>query len=543
MLRGLIMDRPLLISSMLKHAALVSAERELVTRTVEGPIHRTTYAEIEKRARQLANALAALGVGTGDRVATLGWNTFRHYEVYFAASGYGAVTHTLNPRLHPAQLTYIMNHAEDLYVFVDLTFVPLIEAVIGELHGLRGVVVMTDKAHMPDSRIANLLCYETLIDSHSDDYEWPEFDEKTASSLCYTSGTTGHPKGALYSHRSTVLHGYASALPDVMQIGESETILPIVPMFHVNAWGIPYGATLTGAKLVMPGAKLDGASVHELLAAEEVTMTAGVPTVWLSLLDHWHKTGARVPSLKRILIGGSAAPQSMIEAFQDEFGIEVRHAWGMTEMSPLGSLGVLKPKMKNASKAERYRVQRKQGRPIYGVEMRIVDDQGKELPHDGKAFGELQVRGPWITSSYFKLEQSDAHHADGWFSTGDVCTMDADAYIEIVDRAKDVIKSGGEWISTIELENFATSHPDVLQAAVIGVPHPKWDERPLLLVVPRPGRTPTHASLVEHLADKVAKWWLPDDTVVVSELPLGATGKVLKTRLRELYGDHRLPTA
>ena len=541
MLRGLIMDRPLLISSLLKHATIVAADREMVTRTVEGPIHRTTYAEIERRARQLANGLAALGVGMGDRVATLGWNTSRHIEVYYAVSGSGAVTHTLNPRLHPAQLTWIMNHAEDVYVFVDLTFVPLIEAVIGELPGLKGVVVMTDRAHMPDSRIANLICYEELIDGHSDDFEWPEFDEWTASSLCYTSGTTGNPKGALYAHRSTVIHAYASALPDTLHLGENETILPVVPMFHVNAWGIPYAATMTGAKLVMPGPKLDGESIHELLAAEEVTMTAGVPTVWLSLLAHWREAGVRVPSLKRIVIGGSAAPQSMIEAFQEEFGIEVRHAWGMTEMSPLGSVSLPKPSMKNAGKEALYRIQRKQGRPVFGVEMRIVDDAGKELPHDGKAFGELQVRGPWVTSNYFRMDKSDVHHADGWFSTGDVCTMDRDGYIEITDRAKDVIKSGGEWISTIELENLATGHPDVLQAAVIGVPHPKWDERPLLLVVANPGKTPTHESLIAYLSDKVAKWWLPDDTIVVDALPLGATGKILKTRLRELYGDHKLP--
>jgi 3-(methylthio)propionyl---CoA ligase len=436
-----------------------------------------------------------------------------------------------------------MNHAEDRYVFVDLTFMPLIESVIADLPALRGVVVMTDRAHMPDSSIPGLLCYEELIDSQSADYEWPQFDERTASSLCYTSGTTGNPKGALYSHRSTILHAYASALPDTMYLGEHETVLPVVPMFHVNAWGIPYGATLAGAKLVMPGARLDGESIHELLAAEEVTMTAGVPTVWLSLLAHWRATGTRVPSLKRIVIGGSAAAQSMIEAFQDEFGIEVRHAWGMTEMSPLGTFSLPKPSASAVDVKTRIRQQRKQGRPIFGVEMRIVDDQGEPVPHDGKAFGELQVRGPWVTSTYFKHDRSDAHHADGWFSTGDVSTIDPDGYMEITDRAKDVIKSGGEWISTIELENIATGHADVLQAAVIGVPHPKWDERPLLLVVPQPGKNPSHASLMAFLSDKVAKWWLPDDTIVVDALPIGATGKILKTRLRELYGDHKLPTA
>ncbi|MGE0255130.1 MAG: 3-(methylthio)propionyl-CoA ligase [Alphaproteobacteria bacterium] len=542
-MRGLIMDRPLLISSLLRHVSAVSGDRDFVARTVEGPIHRYTYDDAHRRTRQLANALAALGVKAGDRVATLAWNTHRHFEAYFAIAGMGAVSHTVNPRLHPSQIVYIMNHAEDVVLFADTTFAPLVEQVAGELPGLRHIVYMTDRAHMPASERRNVLCYEELVDSHSDDFDWPEFDENSASSLCYTSGTTGNPKGALYSHRSTIIHAYASALPDVLHMAESEVILPVVPMFHVNAWGIPYGATLTGAKLVMPGPKLDGASVHELLASEEVTMSAGVPTVWLGLINHWRESGARVPSLRRLIIGGSAAPRSMIEAFQEEFGIEVRHAWGMTEMSPLGSVSIPKPRIRAEGREPSYRAQMKQGRAVFGVEMRIVDDAGKELPHDGKAFGELQVRGPWITSGYFRIDRSDSHHADGWFSTGDVCTIDADGYIQITDRAKDVIKSGGEWISTIELENLATAHPDILQAAVIGVAHPKWDERPLLIAVPKKGATPKRDDVLAFFDGKVARWWMPDDVVFVNELPLGATGKILKTRLREQFAGHRLPTA
>ena len=542
-MRGLIADRPLLISGLLAHADRVSGDREIVSRSVEGPIHRYTYRDAHRRSRQLANALTAMGVQLGDRIATLAWNTYRHFEVYYAVSGIGAITHTLNPRLAPAQLTYIVNHAEDSYIFADANLVPLIEAVAGELSTVKGVVVMTDAANMPAAAIDNLICYEELIDSHSDVLEWPEFDENTASSLCYTSGTTGNPKGALYSHRSTVIHGYASALPDVLNLAESEVVLPVVPMFHVNAWGIPYGATMTGAKLVFPGPRLDGASLHELLVEEDVTFAAGVPTVWLGLLNYWRENDTRAPSLKRTVIGGSAVPQSMLQAFQDEFGVEVRHAWGMTEMSPLGTVCLVKPRMRGAPKADRERIQIKQGRPVFGVDMKIVDEQGKVMPHDGKAYGELMVRGPWITSGYFKLDGSDAHGDDGWFATGDVCTIDPDGYMEITDRSKDVIKSGGEWISSIDLENQAMGHPDIAQAAVIGVAHPKWDERPLLIVVPAPGKTPNLASVHEYLADKVARWWLPDDMIIVDELPLGATGKVLKTNLREQFGSHKLPTA
>ncbi|MDH3739192.1 MAG: 3-(methylthio)propionyl-CoA ligase [Alphaproteobacteria bacterium] len=542
-MRGLIMDRPLLISALLEHADRVSGDREIVSRSVEGPIHRYTYHDAHTRSRHLANALTALGVELGDRIATLAWNTYRHFETYYAVSGIGAITHTLNPRLAPAQFTYIVNHAEDSYIFADADLVPLIEMVASDLTSVKGVVVMTDAAHMPEAKIDNLLCYEELIGSHSADFAWPEFDENTASSLCYTSGTTGNPKGALYSHRSTIIHAYASALPDVLNLAEREVVLPVVPMFHVNAWGIPYGATMTGAKLVFPGPKLDGASIHELLVGEDVTFAAGVPTVWLGLLQYWRENNTRVPTLERTVIGGTAIPQSMIEAFQEEFGVEVRHAWGMTEMSPLGTICLVKPQLADADKATRYRVQIKQGRPVFGVDMKIVDEEGQELPHDGKAYGELLVRGPWITSSYFKLENSEAHDHDGWFATGDVCTIDPEGYMEITDRSKDVIKSGGEWISSIDLENQAMGHPDVMQAAVIGVTHPKWDERPLLIVVPAADKTPDLTSINEYLSDKVAKWWLPDDMIVVDSLPIGATGKVLKTKLREQFGDHKLPTA
>jgi len=537
------MNQPLLISSLICHADWVSGDREIVTRSVEGPIHRYNYHDAHTRSRQLANALINLGVKLGDRIATLAWNTYRHFECYYAISGIGAITHTLNPRLAADQLTYIINHAENSYIFVDADLLPLIELVVNLIPSIKGIVVMTDNLNMPESKIDNLLCYEDLIENNSDDLEWPVFDENTASSLCYTSGTTGNPKGALFSHRSTIIHAYASALPDVLQLSEKEVVLPVVPMFHVNAWGIPYGATMTGAKLVFPGPNLDGESIHQLLVNESVTFAAGVPTVWLGLLNYWKENNTSVPTLKRTICGGTAVPQSMIESFQEEFGIELRHAWGMTEMSPLGTVSVIKPSHMNSDKATRYRIQIKQGRPVFGVEMKIVDDQGNELPHDGKAYGELMVRGPWITSGYYKVENSEAHDHNGWFATGDVCTIDPEGYIEITDRTKDVIKSGGEWISSIDLENQAMGHSDVMHAAVIGVHHPKWDERPLLIVVPAKDKIPVLEDINEYLSKKVAKWWLPDDMIIVESLPIGATGKVLKTKLRELFGNHTLPTA
>ncbi len=537
-MRGLMMDTPLLISSILDHAATVFADQTVVTRTVEGPFHSYTYADLHRRSRQLSNALAALGIRQGDRIATIAWNTHRHMEIYFAVSGMGAVCHTLNPRLHPAQCGYIVNHAEDRVLFVDLTFLPLVEAVIDKLPTIEAVVVMTDHQHMPETKLANALCYEDLVNGHSDDFDWPVFDENTASSLCYTSGTTGNPKGVLYSHRSTVLHSYAISLPDVMCLAETEAVLPVVPMFHVNAWGTPYAAPLTGSKLVMPGPGLDGASLTELMNREGVTMTAGVPTVWLGLLNHWKEADTSVPTLRKLVVGGSAAPRSMIEAFETGYDVEVRHAWGMTEMSPLGTLNVLKSSMKDLPEEDRYAVQCKQGRPIFGVEMKIVDEQNKQMPHDGEAFGQLKVRGPWVCSGYYKMDDSDAHDPDGWFGTGDVATMDADSYMSITDRTKDLIKSGGEWISSIELENLAMSHPQVAQAAVVGMADEKWGERPLLIVVAA-GEAPDRAAMLEYFVGKVAKWMIPDDMVVVDALPLGATGKVLKSKLRHDFADYR----
>ncbi|NIR29177.1 MAG: long-chain-fatty-acid--CoA ligase [Gammaproteobacteria bacterium] len=537
-MRGQMMDTPLLISALIRHADAVHGGQEIVSRTIEGPIHRYTYADAHRRARRLANALAALGVGAGERVGTIAWNGYRHFELYFAVSGTGAICHTMNPRLNLGQLVYIVNHAEDSYVFVDLTFVPLLEAIADKLASVKGVVVMTDRAHMPATKLANALCYEDLIDSHSDDYAWPTFDENTASSLCYTSGTTGNPKGALYSHRSTVLHSYAMALPDSAHLSAAETILSVVPMFHVNAWGYPYAAPMTGAKLVMPGPKLDGASLTELLAAENVTVTAGVPTIWLTLLAHLRESGTRLPALKRVIVGGAAVPPSMIEAFQNEVGVEVRHAWGMTEMSPLGTVNVLKPALADRPVAARTVLQAKQGLPVFGVEMTIVDERNKPLPRDGKAFGELKVRGPWVARAYFK-EDGGRTDAEGWFATGDVATIDADGYMQITDRTKDLIKSGGEWISSIDLENLAMGHPDIAQAAVIAVPDARWGERPLMLVVPAPDAKPTPEIVRAFLKDKVADWWLPDHVVLVDALPLGATGKVLKAKLREDYRDYK----
>ena len=536
-MHGLMMEKPLLISSLIQHAAEMHADREIVSRTVEGPIHRYTYAESHRRAKQLANALRALRISSGDRVATIAWNGFRHYEIYFATSGIGAICHTINPRLPAEQLAYIIGHAEDAFIFVDLNLLPLLEGIADRLASVRGIVVMTDTENMPSVSLPNTMCYEELIAGHSDQLEWPEFDERSASSLCYTSGTTGHPKGVLYSHRSTILHSFAISLPDSLSIGEADAILPVVPMFHVNAWGIPYAAAMTGAKLVFPGPALDGASLTELMQAEGVTMAAGVPTLWLGLLDNLQQSGTKLEKLVRVIIGGSAVPRAMIEAFE-ELGVEVRQAWGMTEMSPLGTSNVLKSKMTVFDREDRYGVQIKQGRPVYGVQMKIVDEQGETLPADGVSFGELKVRGPWICNGYFKQGASEAHDADGWFATGDVSTIDADGFMHITDRTKDLIKSGGEWISSIELENVASGHPDVMQAAAIAVAHKKWGERPLLLVVPRQGRSPDPADLRAYLADRIPKMWMPDDIILVETLPLGATGKILKTRLREQYQTH-----
>lgn len=543
-MRASMIDKPLLISSLIEHAAKYHGDTEIVSRTVEGPIHRYTWADAHDRAKRMAKLLERLGVRRGDRVGTMAWNGYRHLEAYFAVAGMGAVIHTINPRLFPDQIEYIVNHAEDRFLFIDITFVELVESLIDRLPTVEGVVVLTDAAHMPQStRIPNLLCYESLLDDEHGDYEWPVLDEHSAAALCYTSGTTGNPKGALYAHRSTIIHTYAEVAPDALGLSARDTILPVVPMFHVNAWGLPYGAAMVGAKLVMPGRALDGESVYELLTSENVTMTAAVPTVWLMLLNHMRKIGGRLDDLERVVIGGSACPRAMMEAFEYEFGVKVLHAWGMTEMSPLGVVNTPKRKFLDLSAEEQMDRGQSAGRPLYGVEMMIVDEQDRPLPWDGETVGELLVRGPWIIQEYFKIGRSDAHRVDGWFATGDVCAIDPDGYIWITDRIKDVIKSGGEWISSIDLENIAVAHPDVAEAAVIGVPHPKWDERPLLVVVRREGATLTREDVLHFFEGRVAKWWLPDDVAFVDELPHTATGKLSKLQLRKRFKGYELPTA
>ncbi len=542
------MDMPLLVSSILQHAARHHGDTEIVSRRVEGDIHRYTYADCERRARRLADALTRTGVGIGDRIATLAWNGYRHMELYYAVGGMGAVIHTINPRLHPEQIAWIVNHAGDVHLAFDLTFLPIVEAIAAHCPNVKSWIAMVDEDRQPASgKVANLVNYERLLASGSDDYRWPEIDERSAVGLCYTSGTTGNPKGAMYTHRSTVLHAYAAALPDAMGASSRDCILPVVPMFHVNAWGLPFTCPLVGAKVVLPGAQLDGKSLYELFESEGVTYSAGVPTVWLGLLQHVRQAGARFSTFKRTVIGGSACPPAMIRTFRDEYGVEVIHAWGMTEMSPLGTLCKLQNKHVGQSEAAQHKILEKQGHVIFGVDMKIVDDEGAELPWDGKTFGNLLVRGPWVIREYFRGEGGDPlkYDADGrgWFPTGDVATIDADGYMQITDRSKDVIKSGGEWISTIDLENLAIGHPAVANAAVIGVPHPKWDERPLLIVVKKPGAEVTKDELLGFYEGKIAKWWTPDDVQFVDAIPLGATGKILKMKLREQFRDYRLPGA
>jgi fatty-acyl-CoA synthase len=544
-MRGLMMDRPLLIQSLIEYAAHYHGEAEIVSRTTEGPLHHYTYREANARAKQLAKALLRLGVGVGDRVATLAWNNHRHFETYYAVSGIGAVCHTINPRLFADQLTYIVKHAEDKVLFLDLTFVPIAEKMAVDWPTVRHYVVMTDRANMPATTLPNALPYEEAVAAEAPEFEWPEFDENTASSLCYTSGTTGNPKGALFSHRSTLLHAYAICAPNVLGIGVHEVMCPIVPMFHVNAWGIPYAAAMAGAKLVLPGPKLDGASLQELFEAEGVTCAVGVPAVWLGLLQHLDATGKRIDSVDRIVSGGSAVPISMIRAFDERYGVTLVHGWGMTEISPVGSASI--PKRGHVSKGQEteYAARARQGTPLFGVEFKIVDPENRLLPEDGTASGELLVRGPWVIGGYYEDDNAtrSAFDAKGWFRTGDVATIDPEGSMQIVDRTKDVIKSGGEWISSIELENAAIGHPDIAEAAVIGLPHPKWGERPLLIIVTKPGRDVVPDALIGFLEGKVAKWQLPDEVVFVLEIPHGATGKVLKTKLREMFKDHRLPTA
>jgi acyl-CoA synthetase (AMP-forming)/AMP-acid ligase II len=541
---GLMQQQPLLISSLLTHAARHHASAEVVSATGQGTTQHTTWSATEHRARRLVRVLQGLGVQAQDRVGTLAWNDCRHLEIYYATSGMQAICHTINPRLAPDDIAFIIGHAGDSVLFVDPGFAPLIGGIAARISDcVRIVVMMTDAAGMPTldlPRGMRLLCYDELMDAADDDYAWPSFDENTASALCYTSGTTGRPKGVLYSHRSTVIHAYAIALPDVLSLRITTRILPVVPMFHVNAWGIPYATALTGATLVLPGRHLDGASLARMLNQERVTMTCGVPTVWLGLLHHLRASGEKLATVTRIMTGGSAAPPLLIEAFRDEFGVTVEHGWGMTELSPVGTYNAPKPGL-SGDAAVRHML--KQGRILPGIDMKIVDGDGVELPWDGKQFGDLMVRGPWVCSGYFGEAPGSACDADGWFATGDVATIDPDGTMEITDRSKDVIKSGGEWISSITLENIAVSHPDVAEAAVVAALHPKWDERPLLLVVARPGHTIDPASVLQIYQGRVPKWWLPDEVLVVAELPHTATGKLLKTDLRTRYRDHYHNTA
>jgi acyl-CoA synthetase (AMP-forming)/AMP-acid ligase II len=544
---GLMQNQPLLISSLIEFADRHHGDAEIVSRRVEGDIHRYTWNDVAKRARKVAGALDGLQLMFSDRVATLAWNGYRHLELYFGVSGSGRVLHTLNPRLHPDQIAWIANHAEDQVLCFDMTFLPLVKAFHAQCKTIKHYVALCDADKLPtDSGIPNLTSYEAWIAPQPDHYEWPSFDENSASSMCYTSGTTGNPKAALYSHRSTTLHAYAAALPDVMNLSARDSVLPVVPMFHVNAWGIPYSAALTGCKLVFPGPGMDGKSVYELIENEKVTFAAGVPTVWQMMLGHMQAGGLRFSHLNRTVIGGSACPPAMIRAFQEDYGVDVLHAWGMTEMSPLGTLCTLKNKHLGMSADEQMKIRLKQGRAIYGVDMKIVGDDGKELPWDGKAYGDLLVKGPWIVREYFKGEGGNPlikdEHGVEWFPTGDVATIDADGFMQITDRSKDVIKSGGEWISSIDIENIAVAHPAVAMAACIGVFHPKWDERPIVAIVKKPGMEVTKEEILDFYKNTtVAKWQVPDDVVFVDAIPLGATGKMLKTKLREQLKDYKLP--
>ena len=543
---GLMQTQPLMISGIIAHAARHHGGTEVVSRMVDGGIRRSTYAEVERRARRLARALQALGVKPGDRVATLAWNGQRHLELYYAVSGMGAVVHTVNPRLAPDDIAHILRDAGSTVLFADVSFTGLLSAIAEQVADtVRTVGLLVDEAEMMDVPLApgqRLVCYEALLAAADEDYAWPGFDENTASSLCYTSGTTGRPKGVLYSHRSTLIHAYAVNMADVFGLRSMDRVMPVVPMFHVNAWGIPYAAPLAGAALVLPGRHLDGASLHALLNEERVGFSAGVPTVWLGLLQHLRATGGRLDTLRRLICGGSACPPMLIEAFEREYGVQVDHAWGMTETSPLGTCYAPHRDDAGLPEAERFRLRLKQGRAVTGIDTRIVDDQGREVPWDGKSFGNLQVRGPWVIRRYLNAE-ADAADTEGWFATGDVATIDPHGFMEITDRTKDIVKSGGEWISSIALENIAVGHPDVAEAAIVGARHPKWDERPLLIVVPKQGRTIDPADVLRLYEGQVAKWWTPDEVVVVDELPHTATGKINKLALRQRFRDYVLASA
>ena len=543
---GLMQDQPLLISTLIDFAERNHREAQIVSRRVEGDLHRTTYAEVAARSRQVANAIDRLGLAFSDRVATLAWNGYRHLELYFGITGSGRVVHTVNPRLLPEQIAWIANHAEDQVMCFDMTFLPIVKAIWSKCTTVKHWIALCDADKLPTATgIPGLQSYEGWIGDQPTSYTWPQFDERSAAALCYTSGTTGNPKGALYSHRSTLLHAFAGALPDSLGLSARDTILPVVPMFHVNAWGLPYAAAMTGAKLVFPGAALDGKSVYDLIEGEQVTMAAGVPTVWLGLLNHTAQHGLQFSSMRRTVIGGSACPPAMIKSFRDDYNVSVLHAWGMTEMSPIGTVCNLKLHQTQLGTDEQLAIMAKQGRAVFGVDMKIVDGDGAELPWDGLASGDLLVKGPWIISNYFKGEGGDPL-VEGWFPTGDVASIDADGFLQITDRSKDVIKSGGEWISSIDVENIAMAHPAVAMAACIAVPHPKWDERPLLVVMKKPGEQAakaTAADILAHFEGRIAKWQIPDDVVFVDAIPLGATGKIQKNKLREQFKAHTLPTA
>jgi fatty-acyl-CoA synthase len=540
---GLMQNWPLTVDRIIDHARDWHGSVEVVTRSVEGPIVRTSYARIHERAKRLSNALIGLGVKPGDRVATLAWNTGRHMEAWYAIMGIGAVCHTLNPRLFADQLCYIINHAEDRIIVTDLTFLPVLLQRRHEMPTVEHVIVMADPDHMAKIEHGGALCFETLIEQSSAEVEWGGFDENTACGLCYTSGTTGNPKGVLYSHRSNFLHTLVTLQSDVMGLSNRDVILPVVPMFHANAWGIALSAPAVGAKLVMPGQKMDGASIHELLETEGVTFSAAVPTVWQMLLQHLQATGGRLTTLKRVVIGGSAVPEALVRAFRDDYGVDVTHAWGMTETSPLGTQSTLTARAAALPAEEQLRLKLKQGRPPVGVQLKLTDDEGAILPHDGATFGRLKIKGPFIVREYFKAEGGPILDSENFFDTGDVATVDEYGFMQITDRAKDVIKSGGEWISSIEIENLAAGHPKSALAAVVGVAHPKWDERPLLLVKLKPGETATKEEYLAFLEGKIAKWWTPDDVLFVEDIPLGATGKIDKKLIREQLGDYVLPTA
>ena len=540
---GRMQTSALLVNDILDYANIYHSDVDIVSRLVGGKIHRETYSEAHLRARKMSQALQSLGLDKGDVVATLAWNNHRHFESWYAITGIGGVYHTLNPRLFADQLIYIINHAEDKYIFVDLTFVPILEGLQDKLNTVKGFIIYCDEDEMPQTTLDNVHCYETLINAHDGDFSWVKLDENDACGICYTSGTTGNPKGVIYSHRSNVLHSLVAVSQDVMGLSSKSVVMPVVPMFHANAWGLVFTCPMVGAAMVNPGPQMDGASIFELLDAEQVSFTAAVPTVWLMLLQHLEEHNLKLPYLDTVVIGGSAAPRMMIEKFEKDYEVDVNHAWGMTELSPLGTMGVLKRKMHDLSFDERVDIKVKQGRPPYLVQMKITDDDGNELPRDGKTFGNLKVKGPFIIETYMKDDGGEILDAEGYFDTGDVATLDADGFMQITDRSKDVVKSGGEWISSIELENIAVGHPDIVEAAVIGVAHPKWDERPILIVIKKEDADLSREDVLGFMEGKIAKWWMPDDVVFVEEIPHTATGKIQKLALREQFKDYVLPKA